>query len=104
MVKEIKTNEFREKVIDSRKTVLVDFWAAWCGPCRMLSPAVDSVSEEIKDVEFYKVNVDEEPELARQFEIMSIPTLILFKNGTVVDQSTGVIPEAEIKAMVERFI
>ncbi len=104
MVKEIKTNEFREKVIDSRKTVLVDFWAAWCGPCRMLSPAVDSVSEEIKDVEFYKVNVDEEPELARQFEIMSIPTLILFKNGTVVDQSTGVIPEAEIKAMVERFL
>lgn len=101
MVKDIKTNEFREKVIDSGKTVLVDFWASWCGPCRMLSPAVDSVSEQVSGVEFYKVNVDEEPELARQFEIMSIPTLIVFKNGTVVNQSVGVIPESDIKALVE---
>lgn len=104
MVKDLKTNEFKEKVLNSNKPVLVDFWAAWCGPCRMLSPAVDSVSEQVAGAEFYKVNVDEEPELAREFSIMSIPTLIVFKNGGIFDQSVGVIPEAAIKELVERAI
>ncbi len=101
MVKDIKTNEFTEKVINNDKPVLVDFWASWCGPCRMLSPAVDSVSEQVAGADFFKVNVDEEPELAREFGIMSIPTLIVFKNGEIVNQSVGVIPEADIKALVE---
>ena len=104
MVKDLKTNEFKEKVLNSNKPVLVDFWAAWCGPCRMLSPAVDSVSKQVTGAEFYKVNVDEEPELAREFSIMSIPTLIVFKNGGIFDQSVGVIPEAAIKELVERAI
>lgn len=104
MVKDLKTNEFKEKVLNSNKPVLVDFWAAWCGPCRMLSPAVDSVSEQVTGADFYKINVDEEPELAREFSIMSIPTLIVFKNGGIFDQSVGVIPEASIRELVERAI
>lgn len=101
MVKDIKTQEFEEKVLSADKTVLVDFWASWCGPCKMLSPAVDSVSEQVTDADFYKVNVDEEPELAREYGIMSIPTLIVFKNGEIADQSIGVISETDIKALVE---
>ncbi len=101
MVNDIKTQEFEEKVLSASNPVLVDFWAAWCGPCRMLSPAVDSVSEQVSGVDFYKVNVDEEPELARDFGIMSIPTLIVFKNGEIVNQSVGVISESDIKALVE---
>lgn len=104
MVKEMNTQEFNEKVINSTKPVLVDFWASWCGPCRMLSPLVDSLSEQYDSVDFYKVNVDEEPELAREYGIMSIPTLIMFKDGEMFDQSVGVAPEAELKAFVERAI
>lgn len=105
MVKDIKTNEFEAKVLGSDKPVLVDFWASWCGPCKMLSPAVDAVSEQLDGkADFYKVNVDEEPSLAQQFGIMSIPTLILFKNGELKDQSIGVIPESDIKAFVEKEI
>ncbi len=104
MVKDIKTNEFEALVLGSDKPVLVDFWAAWCGPCRMLSPAVDAVSEQMTGADFYKVNVDEEPSLAQQFGIMSIPTLLLFKNGELFDESVGVLPEADIKAFVEKAL
>lgn len=104
MVKDITTQEFDEKVIDSSKPVLVDFWAEWCGPCKMLSPVVDNVSEQVGDVDFYKVNVDEESELAREYGIMSIPTLIVFKDGEIVEQSVGVISEDDIKELVEKAL
>ncbi|MCH5303566.1 MAG: thioredoxin [Ruminococcus sp.] len=104
MVKNITTQEFDEKVIGSSKPALVDFWAQWCGPCKMLSPAVDSVSEQVDGVDFYKVNIDEEPELAREFGIMSIPTLIVFKDGEILEQSIGIIPEADIKELAEKAL
>ena len=104
MVKDITTQEFNEKVINASKPVLVDFWASWCGPCKMLSPMVDSVSEQVEGVDFYKVNVDDEGELAREYGIMSIPCLILFKDGEIFDQSVGVIPEADLKAFVEKAL
>ena len=104
MVKDITSKDFNEKVINASKPVLVDFWASWCGPCRMLSPMVDAVSEQVEGVYFYKVNVDDEGELAREYGIMSIPCLILFKDGQIFDQSVGVIPEADLKALVEKAL
>ena len=104
MVKDITSKEFNEKVINASKPVLVDFWASWCGPCRMLSPMVDAVSEQVEGADFYKVNVDDEGELAREYGIMSIPCLILFKDGQIFDQSVGVIPEADLKAFVEKAL
>lgn len=91
------TNEnFQQEVLNSDKPVLVDFWASWCGPCKMLSPIVDEIAGEREDIKVCKVNVDEQPELAARFQIMSIPTLIVFKNGEMVNQTAGVRPKNQI--------
>lgn len=92
----INKDNFQKEVIESEKTVLLDFWASWCGPCRMLSPIVDEIAEENPDIKVGKVNVDEEQELASQFNVMSIPSLFVMKNGKVSNQSVGVIPKNEI--------
>ena len=92
---------FQTEVLDAKGTVLVDFWAAWCGPCRMLSPVVDEVAAELSGVKVGKVNIDEQPDLAAQFDIMSIPTLVVFKDGKAVNQSVGVIPKEAILKMVK---
>jgi thioredoxin 1 len=89
-------NNYEQEVIKSDKPVLIDFWAGWCGPCRMLSPVVDEISEETTTAKICKVNVDEEPELAAQFKVMSIPMLAVVKNGKVVNTSVGVKPKAAI--------
>ena len=98
---ELTQSNFEAEVLKSEKTVLVDFWAAWCGPCRMVSPIVDEIAEERPDVKVCKVNVDDEPELAAAFEVMSIPTLFVIKNGKVVNQSMGAKPKAQILAMLD---
>lgn len=100
MATEIKTSEFQAEVLQSSKPVLVDFWASWCGPCRMLAPVVDEIASEHPEVKVCKVNVDDEPELARQYGVMSIPTLIVFENGQIKNQSVGVVPKESIEKML----
>ena len=96
----ITKENFDSEVLKAEGTVLVDFWATWCGPCRMLSPIVDEVASERPDVKVGKINVDEQPELAQQFGIMSIPTLLVFKNGEKVNMSIGVQSKSDIEAML----
>lgn len=90
-----------EQIRNSGKTVLLDFYAGWCGPCRMVSPLVDQIADENPQYLVGKINVDNEPELAQQFGVLSIPTLVVMKNGKVVNQSVGARPRHEILAMLE---
>ncbi|MGI6261607.1 MAG: thioredoxin [Acutalibacteraceae bacterium] len=97
----VTKENFEKEVLQAEKPVMVDFWATWCGPCRMLSPIVDQLAEERADAVFGKVNVDEQQELAAQFGIMSIPTVVVFKNGKVVRQTVGAQPKAALEKMLE---
>lgn len=93
-------NNFTEEVLNADKPVLVDFWASWCGPCRMFAPIIDTVAEEYPDeVKVGKINVDEENELAQQYRVASIPTLIMFKNGEAVKRSVGVVSKEDVVSM-----
>ena len=96
----ITKENFAQEVLQSEKSVLLDFWASWCGPCRMLSPIVDEVAEERSDVKVGKVNVDEQPELAGEFGVMSIPTLLVFRGGKLVNQAVGARPKAGVLALL----
>ena len=96
----ITKENFESEVLKSDKPVLVDFWAAWCGPCKMLSPVIDEIAEERRDIKVGKINVDEQPELASQFAVMSIPTLIVFKNGEIANKAIGVQPKDAILSML----
>lgn len=91
---------FHKEVMLSEKPVLVDFWAPWCNPCRMVSPLVDQIAEERSDIKVVKINIDEEAELARQFKIVSIPTLIVMQGGEVLQRTSGAMPKAKINAML----
>ncbi len=94
-------NDFDSVVMDSDKPVLVDFWATWCGPCRMLGPVIAQIAEERDDIKVCKVNVDDEPELARMFNVMSIPTVLVFKNGELKDRSVGFKPKQQILDLLD---
>ena len=97
----VNSENFEQEVLKNEKTVLVDFWASWCGPCKMLSPLVDEVAGERSGrLKTVKVNVDEEPELSMMYDVFSIPTLILFQNGTVVRKTVGYMPKEELEAFV----
>ena len=99
-VTNINKNNFQNEVLNSEKPVLLDFWAPWCGPCRMVSPIVDEIAAERSDIKIGKVNVDEQPELAAQFGVMSIPTLVVMKNGKLANKTVGAKPKAQILAML----
>ncbi|PWL82094.1 MAG: thioredoxin [Clostridia bacterium] len=101
-VMQVSRETFDEQVRNAAKPVLLDFWASWCGPCRMVSPLVDEISEERDDILVGKVNVDEEPELAQMFNIMSIPTLLVFKNGEISASSVGAMPKEDILALLDK--
>lgn len=96
----ITKDNFQSEVLDYSGTVLIDFWADWCGPCRMLSPIVDEVAAENPAIKIGKVNVDAEQELAAQFGIMSIPTLLVFKNGQKSGESVGLIPKEQVEKLI----
>ena len=96
----VNKNNFNQEVLNSDKPVLMDFWAPWCGPCRMVVPLVEEIAKERSDIKVVKINVDEEQELAMQFGVMSIPTLVVMKNGKIVNQVTGARPKAQIIAML----
>ena len=96
----ITKENFQSEVMESEKPVLLDFWAGWCGPCRMLSPVVDEIAEEKGNIKVGKINIDEQSELASRFGVMSIPTLVVMNGGKVENQSVGVQPKARILAML----
>lgn len=101
---EFTQDNFDTKVLQSSKPVLVDFWASWCGPCKTMAPMVEELAAEMPEMTFGKVNVDEHSELAQRFNILSIPTFIIFKGGQVVDQFTGSMTKEAFKARLEKHL
>ena len=97
----VTKDNFQKEVLESEKPVLLDFWASWCGPCRMVSPIVDEIAEERLDIAVGKVNVDEQPELAGKFGVASIPTLVILRGGRIVRQSVGAMPKSRILALLD---
>lgn len=106
MVKEINESNFEQEVLNSKVPVLVDFWAEWCGPCRMLAPIIEQLSKLYSEqqIKICKLNVDENPKIASKYGIMAIPTVIIFKDGKPFEQITGVRPRSDFEKMIQRVL
>ncbi len=100
MALNINKNNFEQEVLNSEKPVLLDFWASWCGPCRMIAPFIDEIANERSDIKVAKINIDEEPELAVKYQVMSIPSLLVIKDGKVVNQAVGAMPKDKILSLL----
>lgn len=101
-VMELTKENFQQEVLEAQETVLVDFWATWCGPCKMMAPVVEELAEERSGVKVCKVNVDEQMELARQYRVLSIPTFLVFKNGEMTGNTLGVQPKEKLIELLEK--
>ena len=97
----VGANDFEKEVLEESKTVLVDFYADWCGPCKMLSPIIDQIAEENTNIKVVKVNVDESQDLAMKYQVMSIPTLVIIKEGKEINRSVGLVDKSQIENMVK---
>ncbi len=97
----LTTDNFRKEVLEYEGTAMVDFWASWCGPCQMVGPIIEEIANEVSDVKVCKVNVDEQPDIAGKYNVMSIPTIIIFKNGEPVNVSVGAKPKPELLALLQ---
>lgn len=105
MIKEIMDNNFEEEVVSSNEAVLVDFWAPWCGPCKMLGPVLEDLDKDYNGkVKFVKINVDNNPVVSQKFRVSSIPTVMVFKNGSTVDTMVGFRPKAAVKELIDKHI
>jgi thioredoxin 1 len=105
MIKEINDKNFKDEVADSNSIVVVDFWAPWCGPCKMLSPVIEELAKEMgKEVKFAKVNVDENPLISSKYRISSIPTVLIFSKDTIRETMVGFRPKADIKKIIEKHL
>lgn len=100
-VMQIDQNNYQQEVVQSQKPVLLDFWASWCGPCRMVAPILEEIAQENPNIKVGKVNVDEQPELAKQFSVMSIPSLFVMKNGEIVKQSVGAQTKKQLLELLQ---
>lgn len=96
----VTMENFQKEIMESEQVVLIDFWASWCGPCKMVSPIIDEIADENPSIKVVKVNVDEQPALAARFQVMSIPTLVVMKDGKIVNQSAGAKPKQQILDML----
>jgi len=104
MIKNVNDKNFNEEIVNSENIIVVDFWAPWCGPCKMLGPVLDELSEEMKNVKFIKVNVDESPDTSSKYNISSIPTVIVFNKGVVKETMIGFRPKSNIKNIIDKFL
>ena len=104
MIKKIEKEEFEKEVLKNSKTVVVDFFATWCGPCQMLMPVLKEIAEERQDIDIIEIDVDESRNLAYQYEIEAVPTMIIFRNGTAIDRIGGFYPKAELEEVLKRYI
>lgn len=104
-VTSVTNDSWDKEVIQSQNLVMVDFWAAWCGPCKMVAPVVEELAKEYEGkAKFFKLNTDENPDLASRYKIRGIPTLMFFKNGQIVEQIVGVVPKAQLKAKLDTLL